>query len=847
MRLPYLAPRVAALALLALALSAAAAHAVITKLTPLAEVLESDQFIFVAKVDKLDPDNKDRPTATFTVGKKLKGEPPFDRVPVNMTGDDEAKKAGDTATVFDRLDASRELVFFVRKQGKLYNAKVFVEGSWFSVYGTLDSDGKTVRWAFLHGEPFLRRTFKGTSAEMVKTVEDSLSKKGKPPEPDEKEKPGYGPAVEKPKKCDIGCPPALFAVIPSFVLVGPLAIVAALFPGVFARMAVGMKRWRAFLVVASANSTLALVYWVVYTYRQNWLAVSPLLSPRAFTAFLTLISFAGLVWAGRRYRSMAATEPDVTTAPGRTELLALVGLTAFAAVCTVLTAVFANWNATVELPIREFTFIGIALATATVYAAYRAVTRAVDGDAPALRLSLSGEFVGLAVLLLCGFSTVLLMGTRGTQQVAGETQTGDAEVSFVPRLVGEPVALEVFEVEGGKKEPLFGRVMSNLAVDGDRVYFGADIGGKAGAIVAANRHSGKADWQFTYEGDPPKFLKEVFCTPTVAGGRLYCGEGLHEDKNCRLFGLNATDGTPAWKVPFATASHTEGAPAVADGRVFFPAGDDGLFCADASTGERKWQFLGGKARGIHIDAAPAVQGGLVFVGSGLYSYVAVALDANSGEEKWRTDLGLRAFGAPAASGNRVFFAVGTGNIGADTYHYTEEDRDPEKDPAGAVVCLDAATGKEQWRYPLPRSCHTGISVDAFSVYVGCRDGCVYALDWRDGKLRWKANIGSGLPLTSNPTVAASSGHPLAVYAVSSIGLVVCLHPQTGAVVWQKPLPGYAWDGRPENCVMCAPAVVTTNTPTGSRRTIYVGAMTVDPANPAKKTIALFKFEDAIGE
>jgi hypothetical protein len=41
-------------------------------------------------------------------------------------------------------------------------------------------------------------------------------------------------------------------------------------------------------------------------------------------------------------------------------------------------------------------------------------------------------------------------------------------------------------------------------------------------------------------------------------------------------------------------------------------------------------------------------------------------------------------------------------------------------------------------------------------------------------------------------------------------------------------------------------VVTTPTPHGSRRTIYVGAMTVDPDNPARKTGAVFKFEDEVG-
>ncbi|MBN9122749.1 MAG: PQQ-binding-like beta-propeller repeat protein [Planctomycetes bacterium] len=872
MRLLSRAPRPAALALLALLISATTAHAVITKLTPLAEVLASDHFIFVAKVDKLDPGNKDRPTAVFTLDKKLKGEPPFDRIPVNMTGDDEAKKAGDTKTIFERLDASRQLVFFVRKvDKKVFNAKVFVEGSWFSVIGTLDDDGKTVRWAFMHGEPFLRRTFKGTSAEMVKTVEDALAKKAKPPEPDEKEKPGYGPPVEK--KCGTGdetetaaefAPSsdsnsalrapgsALLGVIPSFVLVGPLAIVAALFPGVFARMAVGMKRWRAFLVVASLNSTLALLYWVALTYRPQWLAWTPFLAPRAFTIYLAAVALVGLGWAGRRYRRMAGDEPAVTGTPGKTELLSLVGLTAFAAVATALTAIFADWNSTLELPMREFTFIGIALATATVYAGYRAITAAADvppgGTEPAVRLSLSGESVALGTLLLCGFSAVLLMGARpAAVQGAGTAEAGDAEANFGPRLVGEPVAMEVFDIDEGKNVPVFGRVMSNMALDGDRLVFGADVGGNNGALMSANRHTGKLDWKFAYEGSPPKFLKVVFCTPTIANGKAYCGEGMHTDTDCRMFCVNTADGNVGWKAPFKTASHTEGAPAVADGKVFFPAGDDGVFCVRADTGEKVWQFAGGKAKGIHVDAAPAVQAGTVFVGSGLYSYVAVALDANTGDEKWRTDLKLRAFGAPTVSGSKAFYAVGTGNIGADVWHYDEEDRAPEKDAAGAVVCLDAASGKEEWRFPLPQSCHTGVSADAFSVYVGCRDGCIYALDRRNGKLRWKVNIGAGQPVMSSPTVAASGGFPVAVYAVSAVGLVVCLNPQTGAIVWQKPLPSFRWDGTPTGGVMCSPVVATTPAAAGSKRTVYVGAMTVDPANPVNKTVAVFKFEDVIGE
>src|SRR5258708_7317271 len=96
MRLDSLTLRAPALAALALLLGVTAAQAVITKLTPVAGVLESDQYIFLVKADKLEPENKGRPPATFKPDKKLKGEPPFERIPVNMTGDDEAKKAGDT-------------------------------------------------------------------------------------------------------------------------------------------------------------------------------------------------------------------------------------------------------------------------------------------------------------------------------------------------------------------------------------------------------------------------------------------------------------------------------------------------------------------------------------------------------------------------------------------------------------------------------------------------------------------------------------------------------------------------------------------------------------------------------
>jgi hypothetical protein len=48
------------------------------------------------------------------------------------------------------------------------------------------------------GEPYLRTTFKGTTAELQKVLVDHLAGKGKLPEPI-KEEPGFGPEYQ-PKK-----------------------------------------------------------------------------------------------------------------------------------------------------------------------------------------------------------------------------------------------------------------------------------------------------------------------------------------------------------------------------------------------------------------------------------------------------------------------------------------------------------------------------------------------------------------------------------------------------------------------------------------------------------------------
>lgn len=816
----------AAFALLAALLYSANARAVIQKLLPLKDVIAGEDLIFLAAVDSVLPE---KPGVVFKFDSNLKGKAPFERMPVNLTGDNEAKKEGHAQILLDRLEAGRKLVVFAHKEGKKYEATAFMEGTWFSFQGRIDPDGKTVRWSLLHCEPYLRRTFKGTTAELKKVIEDAVAKKAEPPGVNEKEPKGYGPPLEKkPKKCGEASL-ALFGVIPSIALIGPMAIIAALFPGLAARMAIGMKRWRAFLVVASINSTLAFAYWLLRL--QQWLPDTPLAGYKAFTALLLCSTGIGLLWAGRRYRRLAGEDARLTGVPTRGEIATLAGLTALFALIVVLTrALGTSWTEAIDLPMREFTIIGAGLLAATLYAAYR---RGTSRSSAEIHLSLSGESVGLGTLFLGGVIALCLGGSTLPRTAEITTVLGEGDETFGPRLAADVRTFEIADAH---------QVMSNgFAIDGDRLFLGAfrQAGTRTrGAAVAIDRHTGRELWRFTNDGD----LKPVFCAPVAADGRVYFGEGLHTDSDCRVFALDAATGQPAWARPFETTSHTEGNPRVVGGKVYFTAGDDGLFCADARSGEKLWQFPG-RDQQLHIDGPPAAAGNRIFVGSGLYTLALLAVDAASGKELWRTPVNLRSFGAPLVLGNRVVYGLGTGNMGTDVFKYDEETgKDEEKEPAGAIVCVETDSGQIAWRYDLSRSVHTSLAADAFSVYAASRDGAVHCLDRKTGQLRWKTGIGTAF--TAAPAVASLGGMPVAVYAISTEGTMVCLNPQSGKVCWSRDLREETKKLVKE--AYTTPLVVMEATPNGSRRAIYVGAMLENPNNGAKSA-AVFRFDDQLGE
>ncbi len=304
--------RVGCLAAACALLAVGPAPAVIEVLMPLEDVIQKQStFVFTAKVDKIDPD---KPGVVMTIGATLKGKVPITRLPINLTGDAYAKKRDHTAQLLKRLAPKQEIVVFVLAQGKQYIGLAYTNGTWFQLIAPEEGD-KPV-WSFTHCEPYLRRTFTGTTAEMQRAVADSVAGKKTAPPPNAKEKPGLGPEVEakdkgqrtKDKEEPAGtassfvlCPlsfsggGSLFAVIPTVAIGGVISLLAMLFPAVFGGLTGQLKRWMAVISVASLNSTLLFLH--------DWLAAGSAAwwaSQTVLWLAMTLLTVVGVLWAWQR-------------------------------------------------------------------------------------------------------------------------------------------------------------------------------------------------------------------------------------------------------------------------------------------------------------------------------------------------------------------------------------------------------------------------------------------------------------------------------------------------------------------------------------------------------------------
>jgi outer membrane protein assembly factor BamB len=264
-----------------------------------------------------------------------------------------------------------------------------------------------------------------------------------------------------------------------------------------------------------------------------------------------------------------------------------------------------------------------------------------------------------------------------------------------------------------------------------------------------------------------------------------------------VFCLDASTGTEIWKHTYPQgldARQFEGGPAgtpTVDGdRVYTLSHEGDLFCLAASSGNVLWsknlqRDFGGRRQRWGYAGSPLVDGGLVILDSGGEGASNVALDKTTGAVKWKAGSDGAGYSSPVA-----FDLAGTRCVALFK--------------GDALVGLNAANGQELWRYPwqtsydvnAPTPIVFGNKIFITSGYgTGCAlvqihpgkvteiwrnknlrsqlaspvlvQGYIYGidgnvgggelrcLDFRNGEIKWRQNIGGG-------TLIAAGGYLLAL-------------------------------------------------------------------------------------
>ena len=266
----------------------------------------------------------------------------------------------------------------------------------------------------------------------------------------------------------------------------------------------------------------------------------------------------------------------------------------------------------------------------------------------------------------------------------------------------------------------------------------------------------------------------VRSTPGIFNGRIYFGSG-----DGFFYCLDAITGSEIWKFNAFSAVHSS--PDFGNGKVYFTSRGGQLFCLNAEDGTLVWQLdlgtdLPYKWAFDYYLSSPTIEDNTVFVGSGdghLYS-----IDSESGKLLWKFNAGSRIRCKPLRMEGMVIF----GDFG------------------GTLHAVDIKTQQEKWTFKADGASLNiedyGYDKVAFvssptasggSVFVGCRDGFLYSVDFNTGKMNWKFDDKSSWVISS-PAVYEGK-----VFTGTSDGKFInAVDAESGKEVWRTKTENLVW-------------------------------------------------------
>lgn len=257
------------------------------------------------------------------------------------------------------------------------------------------------------------------------------------------------------------------------------------------------------------------------------------------------------------------------------------------------------------------------------------------------------------------------------------------------------------DVGGGGGDQLLG-----LAPDAaNGVVVAAAAGGH---VVAIDASSGAVKWS-------RQLRARLSGGPVAARGVVAVGTRSGE-----VIALDAATGKPLWR--HYVGAPVDVAPAIGDGLVVAKTIAGGLTGLSLKSGTQLWtQNESVPSLSLRFDTRPLLVNGTAY--AGFADGKAMAVDAASGKEKWRTQV------ASGQGGNLVADIVDVGGLMAfaagDLYVATYQ---------GRLAAIDAGSGQIIWSRDI--SSYTGVTLDPSHVYVSDAEGRVHAFDLVTGVPTW---------------------------------------------------------------------------------------------------------------
>lgn len=282
------------------------------------------------------------------------------------------------------------------------------------------------------------------------------------------------------------------------------------------------------------------------------------------------------------------------------------------------------------------------------------------------------------------------------------------------------------------------------AVEKDKVFVGDDMG----YLTCYALKNGKKLWSF-------QSGKRIVGTPAVADDIVVFGSA---DRN--IYGLNSKDGSLLWTVK--AEEPVLGAVTIDNGIAYIGASDHTFRAIDIRTGKVVWIYISVKG---YIETKPLVTADKVIFGA--WDNTLYALSKSDGKELWKWTGGLtRMHFSPAA----VWPVAADGKVFIT-------------DPQRAMTAINIENGETVWRTFQSMVRETiGLSEDGEQVYSKTMNDSIVCYATKGDKPceLWASNVGFGYEHAPSMQVEKDG----VMFGSTKEGLIFALEPKTGKVLWK---------------------------------------------------------------